>query len=215
VADKEGFVLVTPDGTNSPQRWYIYGQLEPGYVDDFAFTNRLLDHLIATLCIDKSRIYATGISNGGGTASLVGCRLNERIAAVAPVAGAPFSNATCRGREPMPVIAFHGTDDELVPFEGGLGGRLNLLVTSVRTNMREWAEHNGCNMTLQSERIAPDVVLESYRACKGGAEVLLYVVEGGGHTWPGSSRNINFLGATTQSIRASELMWGFFEQHTR
>jgi polyhydroxybutyrate depolymerase len=58
-------------------------------------------------------------------------------------------------------------------------------------------------------------VLESYRACKGGAEVLLYVVEGGGHTWPGSSRNINFLGATTQSIRASELMWGFFEQHTR
>ena len=109
----------------------------------------------------------------------------------------------------MPVVAFHGTDDELVPFEGGPGGRLGLPVTGVRGNMRDWAEHNGCNLTLQTERIAEDVVLESYGGCADGAGVHLYVIEGGGHTWPGASRDIALLGETTQSISATEIAWRF------
>ena len=213
VAEANGFVLVTPDGTNSPQRWYIYGRLEPGYVDDFAFVEELIDEVGATVCIDPGRIYATGISNGGAMSSLLGCNVG-RIAAVAPVAGAPFSNASCDDAGPVPVIAFHGTADELVPFDGGNGGRLGLPITPVRDNMRAWAEHNGCDLTLHSERNAPDVVLETYTGCDEGADVQLYVIEGGGHTWPGADRQIRILGATTQSIDASELIWEFFAQHT-
>ncbi len=193
IAEREGFVLVSPDGTNSPKRWYIYGKWERGYVDDFAFVDDLIDEVSASVCIDPARIFATGMSNGAGLSSLLGCE-NDRIAAIAPVAGSPYSAYLCRNAGPVPVIAFHGTDDTLVPFDGGNGGRLGLPVTPVRDNMRDWAEHNGCDMTLQTERIAEDVVLERYTNCDEGADVLLYVIEGGGHTWPGATRDIRFLG---------------------
>jgi polyhydroxybutyrate depolymerase len=215
LADREGFILATPEGTNDPQRWYIYGQLEAGYVDDFAFVDQLIDTISASYCIDPARVFATGISNGGGMSSLLGCKLNDRIAAIAPVAGSPYSELSCRGAGPMPVVAFHGTDDELVPFEGGPGGRLGLPVTGVRENMRQWAEHNGCNLTLQTERVAADVVLESYGGCADGADVHLYVIEDGGHTWPGARINVPGLGETTHSISASEIAWRFFSEHSK
>jgi polyhydroxybutyrate depolymerase len=166
-------------------------------------------------CIDESRVYAMGISNGGGMTSLLGCRLNDRFAAIAPVAGSPYSELLCSGAGPMPIVAFHGTDDELVPFEGGPGGRLGLPLNAVRDNMLGWARHNGCDLTLQTQRIAEDVVLESYGSCADGADAQLYVVEGGGHTWPGSSRNIRALGTTTRSISATGIAWQFFTEHAK
>jgi polyhydroxybutyrate depolymerase len=212
IAEREGFVLATPDGTNRPQRWYIYGRWERGYVDDFAFTEDLIDEVSALVCIDPARVYATGISNGGAMSAQLPCR-TSRVAAIAPVAGSPYSDLLCRDAGPVPVIAFHGTDDEQVPFEGGSGGRFGLQVAPVRENMRDWAEHNGCEMTVLSERVAPDVVLERYGECDEGADVLLYVIEGGGHTWPGADRDDSRLGRTAQSIDASELIWSFFEGH--
>jgi polyhydroxybutyrate depolymerase len=215
-ADKYGFVLVTPEGAGSPQQWFLYGPIEQGYVDDFAFSEDLIDHLGATLCIDGKRIYATGLSNGGGMTSLAGCKLSQRLAAIAPVAGSPYVAAECANSAAMPVIAFHGTADRLVPFEAGPDtGRLDHFRFGARNNMRQWAEHNGCNPALKTERIAPDVVLESYIGCREGADVQLYVVEGGGHTWPGASRAIEVLGTTTRSISATDLTWLFFAAHPK
>jgi polyhydroxybutyrate depolymerase len=213
-ADKSGFVTVAPDGSGEPRRWYIYGRLEPSFVDDYAFTRELIDQLSAQLCIDPARIYATGMSNGGGMSSLLGCELNDPIAAIAPAAGSPYSMPACRGKAPMPIVAFHGTDDRTVPFEGGVAGRLGLAAAGVRENMRRWAEHNGCTMTLKSQRIAFDVLLESYEGCRDGADVRLYVVEGGGHTWPGAD-DAEFLGHTTHSIDATAIAWQFFAEHPK
>jgi len=214
-SEAAGFIAVTPDGTGNPQRWYIYGRSEPGYVDDFAFVRELLDHLSAPLCLDQSRVYAMGISNGAGMSSLLGCELNDRIAAIAPVAGSPYSDVLCRGKRPMPVIAFHGSDDQLVPFEGGVGGRLGLAVKGVRQNMKDWSGHNGCTAALNTERVAADILRESYSACKDGANVVLYVVEDGGHTWPGAAVDAALLGKTTHSIDATALAWQFFAEHAR
>jgi polyhydroxybutyrate depolymerase len=211
VAEREGFVLVSPDGTGSPPQWHIYGRLLPGFVDDYAFVERLLDHLEVTLCVDKSRVYAAGLSNGGGMAQALGCRLNDRIAAVGSVAGAPFNDAACTGKEPMPVIAFHGTADEVVAFEGE-GSLLGLNLPPVRTTMQQWAEHNGCEGEIHSERTAEDVVREAYDGCDESSAVQLYVIEGGGHTWPGALDRPG-LGRITKSISASDLMWQFFEAH--
>ena len=210
IAEANGFVLVTPDGTNNPRRWHIYGPLDPSYVDDAAFAEQLIDAVSASICIDPARIYAMGISNGGGMSALLSCQ-GGRIAAIATVAGAPFNASRCASDGPTPVIAFHGTADAVVPFEGGT---FALPFRSVRESIRSWAEHNGCDPELHSERIAPDVVLERYTDCDEGADVLLYVIEGGGHTWPGSDfRLAGFLGETTQSIEAAELIWSFFEAH--
>ncbi|HLF70641.1 MAG TPA: PHB depolymerase family esterase [Dehalococcoidia bacterium] len=216
VAEENGFVLVSPQATGTPSEWYLYGPLERGYVDDFAFVGRLIDELSARLCVDSRRVYATGISNGGGMTSLLGCELSDRIAAIAPVAGSPYVERRCDGARPMPVIAFHGTDDPLVPFEAGPDfGDLDIFRFGARNNMRDWAQHNGCDLTLHSERIASDVVLESYGGCSNGADVQLYVIEGGGHTWPGAGVEVNALGKTTHSIDASELIWSFFATHPR
>jgi polyhydroxybutyrate depolymerase len=183
-AERSGFITVAADGTESPRRWHIYGRLENGYDEDFAFVRELIGHLSASLCIDSARVYATGISNGGGMTSLIGCELNDLVAAIAPVAGTIAPR--CPEGRPMPVIAFHGTDDQLVPFEGGPSGRLGLPSRGVRAAVRQWAGHNGCDPTPKSERVAVDVLLESYDGCRDGADVALYVVEGGGHSWPGS-----------------------------
>ena len=159
-AERSGFITVAPDGTESPRRWHIYGRLENGYDEDFAFVRELIGHLSASLCIDSGRVYAAGMSNGAGMSSLLGCELNDLIAAIAPVAGTVVPR--CPDGRPVPVIAFHGTDDRLVPFEGGPSGRLGLPGRGVRVNVRQWASHNGCDLTVTSQRVAADVLLESY-----------------------------------------------------
>jgi polyhydroxybutyrate depolymerase len=215
-AERYGFVVVSPQATSSPSEWFLYGAIEAAYVDDFAFTGRLIDTLSASLCIDPARVYATGLSNGAGMAALTGCALSGRIAAIAPVAGEPYVAGECEGAGPVPIIAFHGTQDPLVPFEYSEDvGRPDIFRFGARNSMQDWARHNGCSMTLQTQRIAADVVLESYGGCKDGADVQLYVVEGGGHTWPGASIDMPGLGGTTRSISATELSWLFFAAHPR
>jgi polyhydroxybutyrate depolymerase len=173
-AERSGFITVAPDGTENPRRWHIYGRLENGYDEDFAFIRELIGHLSASLCIDSARVYATGISNGGGMTSLLGCELNDLIAAIAPVAGTIAPR--CPDGRSVPVIVFHGTDDKLVPFEGGPSGRLALPGRGVRANVRQWASHNGCELALLSVRVAPEVQLESYWGCRYVAYVFFLLV---------------------------------------
>ena len=148
--------------------------------------------------------------------SLLGCELNDRIAAIAPVAGSPYAELRCARQGPdagdrlprhrRPAGALRARADV---------GRLGLFRVGARENMQDWAEHNGCNLTLKTERIADDVVLESYGGCKDGADVQLYVVEGGGHTWPGGRIDMPGAGRTTHSIDATELAWPFFAAHPK
>jgi polyhydroxybutyrate depolymerase len=212
-AEANGFITVAPDGTGSPQEWWLVGSILPGYVDDFAFTRQLVTKLESELCIDPARVYATGISNGAAFASLAACQLNDVLAAVAPVAAEPYSDYYCPGKSPVPIIAFHGTDDQLVPFEGGSSLR-GLPVKPARENMQGWAAFNGCDPTLQSNRVASDVVREWYGDCTNGADTELYVIEGGGHTWPGA-HDVFVLGDTTHSIDATSLLWEFFAAHPK
>jgi polyhydroxybutyrate depolymerase len=211
VAEREGFVVVSPDGAGSPAQWHTFGRLLPGYVNDVSFVEQLLDRLTATLCIDETRIYATGLSNGGGMAQVLACRMKDRIAAIGVVAAAPFVDTGCDEAGPVPVIAFHGTADEVAAFEGE-GSIFGLSFQPVRTTMQEWAARNGCDATPVSERVAEDVVREHYEGCDDSADVELYVIEDGGHTWPGALDRPG-LGRITQSISATELMWQFFDAH--
>lgn len=163
--------------------------------------------------------------------SAVACGLGDRVAAVAAVAGIRDPKG-CTFSRPVPVIAFHGTADTFVSYEGGLGPSVANLPTggggtlgasavttdgpSVEQIAAAWAGRNGCvHAPPTSTVVANDVTLLAFD-CPADAPVELYRIEGGGHAWPGSefSRSIeSIVGITTFSIDATALMWAFFAAH--
>ncbi len=204
--DREGFIVVTPNGSGTPQRWNL---ATGGGVDDVAFIRDLLDHVESQLCIDEQRVFAAGISNGSAFAQRLACAMPDRIAAVGAVAATSFP-IRCGSDRPVGVIAFQGTDDPCVPYGGGTSKcGLNLPVPAAETAAADWAKHDGCNMEPARQQSSPHVRTIAYSECRGGAAVLLYVIEGGGHTWPGSI-DVPRLGATTHEINATDQMWDFF-----
>lgn len=229
---EQGFVTITPqlDEPGVP-RW-DYG---PGSAD-IAYLSDLLTHVESTLCVDRARVYVAGMSMGAFTASSVACQLSGRVAAVAAVAGLQDFE-WCRTGRAVPVVAFHGTADPIVAYTGGLGPNARFLPTpdgagsvspgeysgppggpgpqSVPDNAAAWARRNGCGADPATQRVAPDATLTSY-ACPAGGAVELYSVDGGGHTWPGSSSGLYptpLVGAPMNSINATAIMWDFFRTH--
>ena len=219
LADEHGFFVVYPQGTGFPLRWHAQPMLDDpgGMASDVQFISDLLDHLCSTFAIDESRIYVNGMSNGGGMTHLLACRMPERIAAIGGVAGAYLyqPGADEPGR-PMPVMAFHGTDDPIVPYAGGRSKskRHPITFTSVEAWTVGWAARNGCAEPPKVAHVAEDVRVLRYAGCSDDAEVVLYTIEGGGHTWPGGQPLPRWLtGSTCTSINASELLWAFFCRH--
>lgn len=232
-AAEQGFVAVFPQGTGNPVRWNALPTADAadfGGADDLSYVDAVLDAIEADLCVDTARIYATGLSNGAGMASLVGCERAGRFAAVAPVAGVR-PPAECAEGVATPILGFHGTADPILIYNGGIGDLAGLLGGSGNTaapeavldgegyprSIRAWAEHNGCAPEPTKTAIGDDVEHWVFD-CPTGADVEFYVIIGGGHTWPGSefSRNIAAIaGPTSFTISANEVMWDFFGRHAR
>ena len=199
VSDRAGFILVTPEGSGSPAGWDIPGVYAENGYDDVGFVLVLLGQLEADLCIDPVRVFATGLSNGAEMASLMACRQPALFAAIAPVAGVIYSDCD---EGAVPVIAFHGTLDYNIPFE------------FAPPSLASWAAHNGCEPGMHDRQVSDNVTAWEFAGC-GGADVALYAVDGGGHTWPGAEDNAGGAGPTTHEIDASELIWAFFDAHPK
>lgn len=227
-ADKAGFIAVYPNGTGRSQRVLTYnsgnccGLAQRDNVDDVKFTRQLLDDLESVLKVDKKRVYATGMSNGAIMSYLVASKMADRIAAIAPVAG-PMGTATCSPSQPVPVCHFHGTHDEFAPYNGGTGKR-SLTKTdfySVDHSIQAWVKANGCNKTPQVTKLrttvddGTSVTKTVYSSGKQRSEVVLYTITGMGHTWPGRDSRRRFLGATTKNLSANDIMWDFFQRHSK
>jgi len=225
-ADEAEFIVLYPNGTGRFERMLTWnagnccGYAMRNKVDDVAFVWALLDDLARVGKIDEKRIYATGMSNGAIISYFLASELSDRIAAIAPVAG-PMGTETCNPKRPVPVMHFHGTDDEFAAFTGGPGsksvGRTNFY--SVEHSIQAWLKANGCpaEPTVTKEPDKSDdgmtVIRKTYGPGKNGSEVILFVIEGGGHTWPGRESRVRFLGPSTKDISANDLMWEFFEKH--
>jgi polyhydroxybutyrate depolymerase len=218
---KYHFIGVAPSGLTVPAPFWDAAPSASNY--DVDFISALLTHLEGTLCIDTSRVFSTGISNGAQMSSLLGCRLSTRIAAIAPVEGEEYL-APCNGR-PEPILAFHGTADTVLPYTGG---GLNATTIArlyawhgatppnmpaplgIDASMKLWAKHNGCNRQPVEVRVAFDVQRRTWTGCK--ATTVLYIIDDGGHGWPGKpvpSMEKQF-GHDTTSIDASKLLFAFF-----
>jgi polyhydroxybutyrate depolymerase len=216
VADEHGFLVVYPEGTGFPKRWNTSGVAGEDAADDVIFLSALIDALSQQFNVDPQRIYVNGLSNGGGMSNTLACLQPERIAAIGGVAGAYTEpTAGCNPPRPVPVIAFHGTDDRIVPYAGGAaGGPQNFVFPAVPDWAAAWSARNGCDATPESLPAQGEVSGVRYTNCTDGADVVFYTVDGGGHNWPGGgSLPEAIVGHITEDIDASAAMWEFFEQH--
>lgn len=228
VADHRGFLVVFPQAVGS---WVDGGGDTPPpdqVVDDVAFVAALLDTLAARHRILPDRVFATGISSGGFFTERLACDLSGRIAAVASVAATMSDSVFLRCNPPraVPFALIHGTDDHWVPYAGGAVRLVaNYVAMSADSAIAFWVRHNACTgvtqVVYEPNRAVFDGTLvrrETTGACRDNATVVLYAVEGGGHTWPGGTIDpilawLLDLGLTSRDIDAGETMWDFFSQH--
>ena len=229
----KGFLTVSPQVNEPVQHWVT----TPGSSDQ-KFLITLIRHLEGTLCIDSRRVYVAGYSNGAFMASALACSDASKIAAVATVAGIE-ATTNCKPSRRVPVIAFHGTADPFVPYQGGVGpaakklpapngsGTIGSELKSVASQgiqqndlpipveEARWAARNGCSKTPNTSTPARGVTLIAYRCPTDGA-VELYRENGDGHVWAGSQAMVTIasvVGPTTFAISDNQLIWEFFESH--
>lgn len=224
-ADQEGFVVVYPNGTGLREPLLIFNAGVERFPsierpNDVKFVATLLDDLATRVNVDAKRVYATGMSNGGMLCYRLAAELPGRFAAIAPVAGTMAIDMPAHPR-PIPIIHFHGTADSIVTYDGPNDGTAETFrFQAVDQTIRAWAAANGCGAVPQTVAL-PDLVNDrttakriTYPAGKSGAEVVLYRIEGGGHTWPGSDPLLKgILGISTHDIDANDLIWEFFSRH--
>jgi polyhydroxybutyrate depolymerase len=226
LADKEGFLVVYPAGTGfGPRTWDMNGYGNPQTMKDVRFIAALIDKLRAEHNIDAARIYADGLSNGGGMAFILSCTLSDRIAAFGTVSAAQIvPQSVCKAPRPAPLISFHGTADHVVPYEGGQPWIAPLPFPDQREWTAAWAARNRCAPKPSVTMAAADVQATEYGGCAGNASVVLYTVRGAGHQWPGGRPVPLWLvaqmtlmglpiGPYSNSVNATRTLWAFFRAH--
>jgi polyhydroxybutyrate depolymerase len=242
VADDEGFIVAAPNGAiplpreplpaagswawNVPGVPTTAGQLPPPTArNDIRFLGRVIDVVSARLCTDPRRTYSAGHSGGARMTSALACYLSDRIAAIAASAGLRAGRPDpddvsvpeiedCRPTRPVPVVTWHGQEDVVNPYPGNGDLRWGY---AVPVAVQTWARLNGCRVGPQATTVSEHVTRLEYTRCRQGADVEFYRISNGGHTWPGATEPAASLagpGLTSQEIKASRILWEFFERHT-
>jgi polyhydroxybutyrate depolymerase len=194
LAATERFLVATLEGDGN--RWNV--PVQPGRADDVVYAGDVIDHVAARVCLDASRVYATGFSGGGRMSSLLGCALGSRLAAIAPVSGLRAAGAC--GRK-MSVITFHGLADPQNPYDGHAPGRGAEWDESVPDAMASWAKHNGCAGEPVLEDPPGPLSTMRYKGCADGTDVRMIRIDGLAHRW------------TRDEIDTTATIWQFFKDH--
>jgi len=222
IADKEHFIIVCPQGIN---RSWNDGRGTPANakgINDVKFIDELITYILKTYNCDSTRVYVTGMSNGGFMSSRLACELNKRIAAIAVVGASMDKDETYQPTKPMPVMYIQGTEDPLVPFAGGemkkgAGGT----IYGHEEVLKEWATIDGCDknpVVTTLPVIVNDgmsVIREVYSNPSNNIKVIGYTIVNGGHTWPGGFQYMPkfVIGPVTKNLIACDAIWDFFKNN--
>ncbi len=219
-ADGNNFVVAYPDAIGIYKNRLYWNDSRVPEVDDVKFISALIDELICRY-IDPRHVYVTGYSNGGGMANFLGSAISDKIAAIAPVAGTIVKgmDRKWKPKRPVPVLYFHGTDDQLAYYEGGTAGTYRGSSLSAEEYIQWWVKKNGCDPEPVCNELKKDPSGLLVKRCvygkgHGAAKVIFYRIEGGGHTWPGRPKffPVKIYGKTAVSLNANEIIWQFFKE---
>jgi polyhydroxybutyrate depolymerase len=223
VADREGFLVVYPDGTGPPDRGLFWnagpcgGYAADRNVDDVGFIRQLLDELPRRYRIDPNRVYAVGMSNGAMMCYRLAHELSDRIAGIGAIASGDMMLKGPVPHRPVPVIHFHGLQDRIAKFAGGSGLFAGTMHPPIPEVIAWWARTDGCGTEPAEVEKKPDYICTRYLPKNGatGAPVTFYVLPEGGHTWPGGVVQApRLVGSLIKSVDASTLCWKFLSQYT-
>ena len=208
IADTADFILVYPQARPDPSDGNSFNWIPkvPGTFDDVPFFSSLIDTIASNYQIDQNRIYACGYSLGGDMTFELGCKLNNRIAAIAPVARTMQANPNsfCSPVHPTGVLTILGTDDLVSPYNGIVFGGIEYYISAAATHSY-WATHNNCVTTATMNTVSPSVERYTWSTTSGCAYVEELKVIGGGHDWPGSFGNM--------TIDANTEIWQFVSRY--
>ncbi len=233
LADREGFLVAYPEGigkswNDGRNEKAIVAQRDK--IDDLGFISALIDDVARDYKVDAKRVFSAGISNGATFSHYLGANLSSRIAAIAPVIGGmPAAwSAAFKPEKPVSVLILQSVHDPLMPYDGGdiklpMGvKRAGIVATDEAA--RKWVEHNGCQRKAVTEVLAdkdPEdgcrVRTFTYSKGKAGTDVVLYRIEGAGHTWPDGLQYMSekVIGKVCRDINGAEVIWEFFRRHPK
>lgn len=220
---ERGYLVVAGQATANSSGGVGWQKAVDEAPDDVAYFRAVLDDLAGTYCVDRDRVYATGFSSGAGFTAFASCEMPE-LAAVAPLAGINLVRP-CVDAPPMPVVSFHGDADTFVAFEGMAGiddvtGTTSSFIGDVSEVMDVWAQRNGCDPARPAEQTDDEQTVRTHAGCPDGADVVLHVLPGADHIYPGGGRGQGqdeyVPGEEGYSgVPAAQLVLDFFDAHPR
>jgi polyhydroxybutyrate depolymerase len=223
-SESEGYVAVFPNGFSRLPGGRLAtwnagnccGAARDRQVDDVGFIRQVVAAVAQQMNIDRTRVYATGMSNGAMMAYRLACEASDVFSAIAPVAGTD-NTRQCAPARPVAVLHIHAKDDSHVRFGGGAGPDSVSLsqvtdYVSVPATIAKWAKLDGCTAAPRRVLEKPGAYCEAYASCNGGTRVQLCVTESGGHSWPGGAKPRSGGAAPSPAISANDAMWEFFDR---
>ncbi len=200
LANRDGFIVAYPDPLN--QEWPIYSTSEPAD-GDLDLVGATLDYIEAGYCVEPTRFYAAGVSNGGGEASRVACAMAGRFSGVAIVSGDYRDRPPCHPTRQVSVFDLHTLTDKVVPYLGSPSTGDG----SVPGFLAQWRAIDGCSMAGTRARLDANTTGIRW-TCRDQTVIQQYELARGGHIWPGSTPNAT---AVPGPRSAAAKIWAFFD----
>ena len=224
IADHEHFLVIYPEGSAFPLRWNIGPIANIPMIDDVQFIRDVITQVNTIAAVDPLRIFVSGFSNGGQMTHRIACALADQVAAVGIVDGLDSGMLLpCAPARPVSVMAFFGTASPLngITYPKWFQALMNVSINENELTLpanapslliESWARQDGCDSQAETLPAVGNTTGIRYGGCSGGAENVLYTIDGQGHAWPGGPSS-PFLGDSIADVNASELLWVFFQQH--
>lgn len=222
-SEETGYVVVFPNGYSKFQNgkfatWNAgkcCGLARDKSSDDVGFIREMIVKITNQLNIDKEKIYATGMSNGGMISYRLACEMSDVFKGIAAVAGTD-NTTDCTPKNPISILHIHAKNDDHVLYNGGIGSEATDRVhitdfQSVPATMAKWVKLNGCSEKASRVLEVKGAYCDLYPSCKNNVKVQLCVTEDGGHSWPGGEKFRGRGESNSKAISANDVIWDFFK----